>query len=281
MRYRFDLTGRVFGRWTVVAFACNRKSGSHWKCRCECGVERVCSGQHLRNGKSLSCGCLRREMQIGRANYVTHGMSKAPEYGVWAQMLERCCNQKCRGYENYGGRGISVCRQWHKFEQFYADMGPRPSGEHSIDRIDNDGNYEPANCRWATRQEQMNNCRRNRRVTIDGVTLTMSQWIRRRGLSTDTVYHRMACGMNPEEALSYKRCPRFTLSPKRKPRPRSVPHPVGENVPFSKLTDDKVREIRRLRKSGVKVGDLASQFRVGYSTIEDVIYNKRWKHVTA
>jgi hypothetical protein len=148
-----DLTGQRFGRLTVVCRVKNHRNGrARWLCRCDCGGERSPQGNHLKHGKISSCGCYRAELSF------VHGMTNTPTYQTWGNMIARCTNPKNTGYYLYGGRGISICERWFDFNNFFADMGKRPPRK-SLDRIDNDGNYEPSNCRWATRKEQRRNQR--------------------------------------------------------------------------------------------------------------------------
>lgn len=131
-----------------------------------------------------------------------HGMLYAPEYGPWREMKKRCTNPKAKHYDKYGGRGIKVCDEWmHSFAAFFAYMGPRPSPDHSVDRIDNDGNYEPGNCRWATRFEQQANTRMTRLVTIDGKTLSFCGWAREKGLSYGLIRQRESKGWTLYDAI--------------------------------------------------------------------------------
>jgi hypothetical protein len=156
-RVRRDLVGRVFGRWTVLKFSHeDRHHNQYWLSRCACGVERAVFENGLIAGGSRSCGCLHRELT--RRRFTTHGHSPSgrpsPEYTSWQAMLARCGNPKNPEFHNYGGRGIAVCERWLVFENFLADMGPRPSGT-TIDRWPNlNGNYEPSNCQWSTPKEQ-------------------------------------------------------------------------------------------------------------------------------
>jgi len=155
-----DLTGQQFGYFTVVRF-CEIKNGqARWNCRCVCGRTTVVSNSNLRAGRMVSCGCKKSELL--RAKNTKHGQNgeiRSPEYGSWMSMKRRCQNPNDKNFKAYGGRGIKICDRWMAFENFLVDMGRRPSTRHTLDRVNNDGNYEPGNCRWATPSEQAKNRR--------------------------------------------------------------------------------------------------------------------------
>ncbi|WNM52938.1 HNH endonuclease [Staphylococcus phage S-CoN_Ph10] len=153
---KIQMIGKKFGRLTVLEEEKERVNGRIcYKCKCECGNTIITKGKYLRNGDTKSCGCLVKEtsMRIGSKNK-THGLSKLPEYNVYTTMINRCNNPNHDRYHRYGGRGIKVCDRWlESFENFYENMGNRPSSKHQIDRINNDGDYTPENCRWVTPYE--------------------------------------------------------------------------------------------------------------------------------
>lgn len=157
---RVDIVGHRFGRLRVISFAAIHGC-STWNCRCDCGNTTTVRLSGLQSGQTKSCGCLHREQveTMGRANR-THGdaIANTPEYRAWVGMKQRCHNPNDKSFADYGGRGIFVCLEWREsFEHFLADMGRKPSSEHSIDRVDNDGPYSAANCQWAISPEQNRN----------------------------------------------------------------------------------------------------------------------------
>jgi hypothetical protein len=197
---KHDLTGQRFGRLQVVGPAhVDRHGNRHWSCRCDCGTEITKVRGNLVNGWTKSCGCLQRE--VGKNNR-THGMRHTPEYEAWCNMRGRCFDPKNSAYKRYGGRGIMVCKRWLKFENFIADMGLRPSPKHSLDREDNDGNYTPKNCRWATKKQQNDNTSQNRWLTLHGVTRTISDWSKHTGIRRLTIGWRLDRGWSAERALT-------------------------------------------------------------------------------
>lgn len=163
-RYKIKVGDR-FGRWIVLDFIKKHKGHFYYRCECDCDTVKTVEGCSLLNGRSRSCGCLCRE------RHITHGMTGTPEYCTWDSMIQRCTNSNNPAYWNYGGRGIPVCAEWlNSFEAFFKDMGERPEG-FTIERKDNNLGYFPGNCKWATRTEQMRNCRisRNNKTGVNGI----------------------------------------------------------------------------------------------------------------
>lgn len=167
-----------------------------WLCVCSCGNTTII--QSAKIGDTKSCGCLISET-IKKLR-TTHGKTGTPEYRTWTRIIERCSNPNNHNFTNYGGRGIRVCKQWSKFENFLKDMRSRPSKDHSIDRINTNGDYCPSNCRWATNIQQQNNKRNNKYITISGTKLTQAQWERKNKLSHGAICLRISHGWTPEEA---------------------------------------------------------------------------------
>lgn len=184
-----ELTGDKFGRLFVLGRAPRTGGRILWHCLCECGAKKITDSKSLRTGKTSSCGCARK----------LHGQSNSPLHKVWISMRERCSNPKSRSYKHYGARGIKVCERWNDFELFLSDMGPRPPN-HSIERNDNDGHYEPLNCRWATQAEQTSNTTRSRHLTAGGKTMTLAQWARQLDSSSTAILNRLKLGWTAEQA---------------------------------------------------------------------------------
>lgn len=194
-----DLTGLRFGRLVVVSIAGKMGGVIVWECVCDCKKITFVKRGKLQSGRTKSCGCLRKETNAKRCK--THGLRHSPEYSVWRSLKSRCENKKDISYPNYGGRGIKVCRRWQKFENFYADMGPRPEGSW-IDRKCNNGNYTTKNCRWATPKEQNRNKRNSRLIKAFGLTMTMAEWAEKTGINAGRIWERLKYKWDPEKAVS-------------------------------------------------------------------------------
>lgn len=204
-----NLTNRKFGRLEVISFAGVNKHGqARWLCICQCGSRKIIGGQKLQMGNTVSCGCWRDEhLQKGRKKLVerqtTHGKSHTREHGIWRNIIYRCHTSTSPSYPNYGARGISVCKRWRgSFRLFLKDMGRGPTNQHTIDRIDNDGNYEPGNCRWATRKEQANNRSNSTKISYKGETKTISQWASVYCIPQPLLRRRLSKGWDIDRALT-------------------------------------------------------------------------------
>jgi hypothetical protein len=196
-----DLTGRPFGLWTVTAFAGTYQGNTYWTCQCTCGAVSDVAAHALRRGTSNSCGCQKPE--ISRQLHTTHGMSSSVEHAIRRAMIQRCTNPNHQDYPLYGGRGITVCEAWRtSFEAFYADMGPRPSPHHTLERLQNDKPYEPGNVVWDTPATQARNRRSTVLITHEGITLCITDWALRVGMKQHTLAKRLREGWSVAEALT-------------------------------------------------------------------------------
>lgn len=192
MTLKVDHSGKRYGRLLVLSEK-RRKSLNDpimWHCLCDCG--RKCLKRPTNIVRYRSCGCLRGG---------SHGMSRTKVYRAHRAILQRCLNKNCRARKNYSGRGITVCTRWLKFENFYADMGDPPTPKHSIDRINNNGNYSPSNCRWATHKEQARNQRSNKKVFYMGKRKTVAEWAEIFGHSSKDIYQRISRGWTAKRAI--------------------------------------------------------------------------------
>lgn len=195
MRKSIDLTGTKIGILTVLSRAGKYNNGqSKWKCLCECGNHTVVAMSSLRDGTTKSCGCWKKYAAV------THGRSGDSTYNSWRGMLARCKNKNNEKFHRYGSRGITVCERWLQFENFLVDMGERPP-DTTLDRKENNGNYEPGNCRWATPKEQALNRKSNRIVEFLGIRLAVSVWAERLGISRKALTSRLNRGWSPAKAL--------------------------------------------------------------------------------
>lgn len=187
--------GEKFGRLSVISGVVRIKKEAWVKVLCDCKVEKMVRITELNNGKTSSCGCARLE-----ANTI-HGYSKSRVYKIWKGIVKRCCNSNASGYYNYGERGIKVCDRWLNFENFLEDMGEPKEGE-SIDRINNNGNYEQSNCRWATKTTQMRNFRRNKLVEYNGEVHCLSEWEEILEINRGVLGYRLSHGWPIDKAFT-------------------------------------------------------------------------------
>lgn len=210
-----DLTGKVFGRLTVVKL--HNGPERRWLCACSCGHgTKIATTSNLTGGGVRSCGCLAREnrQRLAAINFPDVASSRLaglrntdhPLYSRWRAMISRCLNPTFTDYYRYGGRGIKVCERWlTSLANFAVDMGPLPSPDAQIDRTDNNGHYEPGNCRWATRSEQARNRRTSRRLDVNGETATVAEWAERYGITQSLIHSRLNRGWSPADAVTQPR----------------------------------------------------------------------------
>lgn len=255
-----DLTGQKFGRWTVTGIARRtERRRYYWACVCECGTEGEVLSDALRNGKSRSCGCLQREVVSARAT--KHGLLDHPAYSTYRAMRSRCENPKTEGYELYGGRGITVCSRWAKFETFWLDMGAMWKPGLSIERIDNDRGYSPENCRWATSREQGANRRDNIVISTPKGPMTIADASREFGIGQNTIHGRIRYGWKEADLLQP-----VTKDNSRRQDNIVIPTPEGPMI-----------AARAARKFGIGVSTLFARIRMGWPQ-EELLRPVRGKH---
>jgi hypothetical protein len=194
--------GDQYGRLTLIkeTYACQNIA---WRARCACGGTVVVQQSNIVAGRTTSCGCFKKERTrlLGQSNR-THGSTYSLTWMTWQAMIRRCTSKTSKDFKRYGALGIKVCRRWLVYENFIADIGPRPGPEYSIDRFPNNaGGYGPDNCRWATSREQGNNRRSNTYLTVDGRSQTISNWSLELGLRSDTICARLKRGWSTRDAL--------------------------------------------------------------------------------
>lgn len=198
------MIGRKFTRLTVMSLVRTDKGyNKRYLCKCSCGNHHIVIGNNLKQGHIKSCGCLRKEIVAIRST--THGQTKhrklSNTYQSWKTMKRRCLVETSSDYPRYGGRGITVCERWQKFENFLADMGKRPKGK-TLDRIDNDRGYFPENCKWSTPKEQARNRKTNRLIQYKGKIKTLLEWAETAKLNYSTLQTRLKRGWSIEKSLT-------------------------------------------------------------------------------
>jgi hypothetical protein len=188
-----NIIGMRFGKLLILKYCGKDK----WYCVCDCGNKSLVFKHMLKSGKTISCGCHRKTCSI------THGESKTPLHNIWQGIKQRCLDQKSKNYLKYGARGIKICDRWKEnYKNFVADMGHPPTNKHSIERINNDGDYEPNNCRWATASEQSRNRRSNVKITFNNETKILIEWCEYLKLPYKTICSRIRTGWTPEKAFT-------------------------------------------------------------------------------
>lgn len=241
-------------QWTVLG---NGTKPGFWLCRCSCGTEREVNKKNIKSQVSRSCGkCIMLDVlaaaQKDNPRGTKHGMSGTSEYAAWAHMKDRCLNPESECWDDYGGRGITVCERWLKFENFIEDVGLKPSPELKLDRIDNEGNYEPGNCRWTTQLEQSRNSRRTKHIEYNGRTQCIQAWADEFGMDSGVLAARIRIGWTFERAIS-------------------------EAVHYNRLTKEQVEEIKRRYDKGSRnngASALAKEFKVSFQTVLRVANGK-------
>lgn len=190
-----DRTGLRYGMLVVIRMVQDGARPNNWLCRCDCGNEVIVRGSNLASGNTKSCDCRRRGPRKDASKY-------HPEYIIWKAMRQRCFDVNAISYHNYGGRGITICKEWDSFKNFLKDMGPRPSPSHQIDRKDNEGNYNLENCRWVIPKVNSRNRRSTRYIEFAGETLALAAWCERLNLPMGAISARIQSGWTIERAFN-------------------------------------------------------------------------------
>lgn len=205
MPKKIDCIGKRFGRLIVLKNLPPKRfsSGTSYRvvlCRCDCGTEKEIRLKSIKNNDTKSCGCLNREKLKARS---THKMIESSEYSSWSSIIQRCTNKKSKHFKNWGARGITVCEEWKKFENFFADMGKKPFEGAQIDRIDNEKGYYKENCRWVTSRENLRNTRRNRIIKYKGQSKCLVEWAELLKINYQTLRSRIGrLGWSVERAFT-------------------------------------------------------------------------------
>lgn len=269
---RKEESGKRYGRLIVQKFShIGSGNTAYWLCLCDCGTIKTIAGSHLRNSATQSCGCFCKQ-QSARAKYrhgYTFGGIIPREYKIWVGIRKRCLNPKDEAFKYYGGRGIKICDSWlASFENFFKDMGKSPPGM-SINRKNNDGDYCPENCAWATAKEQNNNSRNCHLITFNGITKNVTAWAVEVGIKTRILQWRIYKGWTIERAL-------------QSPAFKNNDHIRGEGNVKSKLTDLIVRKMRSEYKPYNRTAGsvaLAKKYGVAPSLAFEAIKGTRWGHI--
>jgi hypothetical protein len=246
-----DITGQKFNMLTAIKYLGNSK----WLFKCDCGIEKTIDSRTVKSKTSAtkSCGCLLKRFNFN--NKTKHNLSETVEYDAWTALRNRCYNPKNRAYKHYGKRGIIVCERWlESFDNFITDMGNKPSKDHSIDRINVNGNYEPSNCRWATSQEQQDNRTNTRKLTYNNETKTITEWAKCLNIDYALLVSRYNLGWDTKDIIETPSDKRFIV----------------------KLNWEKVSEIREF-PTNTPYQEIADLYGVSYATIYDIRNNRRWK----
>jgi hypothetical protein len=256
-----DLTGRRQGRLKVLARAGKNKHGqSLWRVLCDCGSEKVLPQGVISSGRTSSCGCLRH-------GHARRGAISA-EYAVWHSMINRCTKPRHKSWPRYGGRGVRVCNRWSNFERFLADMGRRPSPAHQLDRYpDNDGNYEPDNCRWALPVENARNRSTNVKIAALGQVRCVTEWAELTGITPQAIRRRIARGWDAARAAT---TPRAT---------QAQGSNAGSKHGLAKLIESDVLRIREECAGEATQRSVAQKYGVCAQSVSDIVRRRRWRHV--